>query len=34
MSRPLEGEYPEYYNTYINLVKEGDILEIMSEQST
>ena len=34
MDRPLQDEYPEYYNQYINLVKEGDIISILEEQST
>jgi len=34
MNRPLTGEYPEYYNQYINLVKTGDIVNILEEQST
>ena len=33
MSRPLQEEYPEYDNLYINLVKEGDILDILEKQS-
>lgn len=33
MSRPLPDEYPEYYNLYINLVKDGDILDILEKQS-
>lgn len=33
MSRPLPEEYPEYYNIYINIVREGEILEILEEQS-
>jgi hypothetical protein len=34
MNRPLADEYPEYYNQYINLVKEGDIISTLEEQST
>ena len=34
MDRPLQDEYPEYYNQYINLVKEGEIISILEEQST
>lgn len=33
MDRPTREEYPEYYNQYLNLVKEGDIIEILEEQS-
>jgi hypothetical protein len=33
MSRPQEDEYPQYHNIYINLVKEGDIIKILEEQS-
>jgi uncharacterized damage-inducible protein DinB len=34
MNRPLADEYPDYYNQYINLVKVGDIISILEEQST
>ena len=34
MNRPLTDEYPEYYNAYINLVKDGNIIDILEEQST
>lgn len=33
MDRPTPEEYPEYYNQYLNLVKEGDIINILEEQS-
>ena len=33
MNRPLPDEYPEYYAQYINLVKDGNIIEILSGQS-
>jgi hypothetical protein len=33
MGRPTQEEYPEYYNQYLPLVKEGDIIEILEEQS-
>ena len=33
MGRPTPEEYPEYYNQYLPLVKDGDILEILEEQS-
>jgi hypothetical protein len=33
MERPTPEEYPEYYNQYLNLVKEGDIIKILEEQS-
>jgi hypothetical protein len=34
MNRPLPDEYPDYYNPYINLVKVGNIIDILEEQST
>ncbi|MFA5405223.1 MAG: DinB family protein, partial [Ignavibacteria bacterium] len=34
MDRPTAEEYPEYYNQYINLVKDGDIISILEEQSS
>lgn len=34
MNRPLADEYPDYYNQYINLVKVGDIISTLEEQST
>lgn len=33
MDRPTPEEYPVYYNQYLNLVKEGDIINILEEQS-
>jgi hypothetical protein len=33
MDRPTPEEYPEYYNQYLNLVKDGDIIQILEEQS-
>lgn len=33
MHRPTPEEYPEYYNQYINLVKDGNIIDILEEQS-
>lgn len=33
MNRPTPEEYPEYYNQYLHLVKDGDIIEILEEQS-
>jgi hypothetical protein len=33
MNRPTPEEYPEYYNQYLGLVKEGDIISILEEQS-
>lgn len=33
MNRPTQEEYPEYYNLYLNLVKEGDIIDILEKQS-
>ncbi len=33
MDRPTPEEYPEYYNQYLNLVKDGDIINILEEQS-
>lgn len=33
MSRPTQEEYPEYYNLYLGLVKDGDIISILEEQS-
>jgi hypothetical protein len=33
MDRPTTEEYPEYYNQYLSLVKDGDIIEILEEQS-
>jgi uncharacterized damage-inducible protein DinB len=29
IERPQPGEYPEYYNHYVGLVKEGNILELL-----
>jgi hypothetical protein len=34
IDRPLPDEYPEYYNLYINLIQEGDIIGILEEQSS
>lgn len=31
--RPASDEYAPYYNTYISKVRDGDILEILHEQS-
>ncbi|MFZ7942993.1 MULTISPECIES: DinB family protein [Bacillaceae] len=31
LHRPLESEYPEYYVSYVKLVSEGDLLEILKE---
>jgi hypothetical protein len=33
MGRPAPEEYPEYYNQYLHLVKDGDIITILEEQS-
>lgn len=33
-TRPLSNEYPEYYDRYVSLVPEGDIVEILHEQQT
>ena len=33
MNRPLQDEYPDYYNLYLNEVKQGDIIEMLEEQS-
>jgi hypothetical protein len=33
MERPTPEEYPEYYNQYLHLVKDGDIITILEEQS-
>ena len=33
MSRPQPDEYPEYYNLYINLVGDGDIVDVLEQQS-
>jgi len=32
MNRPLQHEYPKYFNRYISLVPEGDILSILDQQ--
>jgi len=32
--RPVTGEYQDYFDTYISLVEEGNILEILEEQIT
>ncbi len=31
LKRPAENEYPEYYLPYINLVPQGDLLQILQE---
>ncbi|MEH7247322.1 DinB family protein [Neobacillus niacini] len=31
LKRPVENEYPEYYLPYINLVPQGDLLQILQE---
>jgi len=33
MNRPTPEEIPEYYNQYLSFVKEGDIINILEEQS-
>jgi|WetSurMetagenome_2_1015567.scaffolds.fasta_scaffold28494_3 hypothetical protein len=33
-SRPTPEEYSEYYNQYLNLIKDGDIINILEEQSS
>jgi hypothetical protein len=33
MNRPQPDEYPEYYNLYVNLVRDGDIVDILEQQS-
>jgi hypothetical protein len=33
MDRPTPEEYPDYYNQYLNLVKDGEIISILEEQS-
>jgi hypothetical protein len=33
MGRPTQEEYPEYYNQYLQNVKDGDIITILEEQS-
>ncbi|PLS03129.1 DinB family protein [Neobacillus cucumis] len=32
VQRPKASEFPEYYVPYVNLVPEGDLLEILKEQ--
>ncbi len=32
ISRPTQNEYAEYYNYYIGLVPEGDILDMLEDQ--
>jgi uncharacterized damage-inducible protein DinB len=32
MQRPQSNEYPSYFSAYINIVPEGDLLEILEEQ--
>ncbi|MBM7621012.1 hypothetical protein JOC95_002885 [Bacillus tianshenii] len=34
LKRPLENEYPSYYNNYLKLVPSGNLLEILEEQLT
>ena len=34
MSRPEKGEYAEYYDRYISLVEEDDILGVLEKQQT
>lgn len=31
LQRPLEKEYPNYYEPYVSLVPEGDLVEILKE---
>ncbi|MEH7305545.1 DinB family protein [Neobacillus drentensis] len=31
LKRPLDGEYPEYYTPYVNLVSEDNLLTILKE---
>ncbi|MGX6444935.1 DinB family protein [Neobacillus sp. K501] len=31
LQRPLEKEYPHYYEPYVSLVPEGDLVEILKE---
>ncbi len=33
MDKPTPEEYPEYYKQYLDLIKDGDIIEILGEQS-
>jgi hypothetical protein len=32
LQRPLKNEYPNYYEPYVNLVPEGDLVEILKKQ--
>ncbi|WP_247681588.1 DinB family protein [Paenibacillus sp. Marseille-P2973] len=32
MKRPVQGEYPDFYDAYIKLVPEGNIQNILAEQ--
>lgn len=32
MKRPVQGEYPDFYDTYVKLVPEGNIQNILAEQ--
>lgn len=32
LTRPLEGEYSPYYDTYISKVPAGDVLQVLSKQ--
>ncbi|MFZ3591213.1 DinB family protein [Bacillus sp. DJP31] len=34
LHRPIEGDFPTYYQGYINLVPEGDLLTILKENLT
>ncbi|MCA1320627.1 DinB family protein [Bacillus tianshenii] len=34
LKRPLENEYPSYYNNYLKLVPSGNLLEILEGQLT
>ncbi len=33
MTKPFQDEYPEYYNIYVNLVPEGDLIQIFEKQT-
>ena len=32
MRRPRSNEYPSYYNRYINLIEEEDVLTVLENQ--
>ena len=34
LKRPVEDEYPSYYETYLKLVPEGNLMEILEKQLT